>query len=194
MIDATGILLAGGKNSRMGKNKALIKYGDETFLTNSVKKLRSLFEEVLISVDNAEKYNIDNIRFIEDIYHEKGPMGGIYSALRTAKYDWIFVVPCDMPLWQPALAAELLKHRFDYDIVVPVIKNHEEPLFALYKKTCIPVIEECLNTDLTRVTALYPLVNTNYFNPDEKYNEKELSNIFLNINTKEDLNKFNVVG
>ena len=54
--NVTGILLAGGKSSRMGKDKALIKYGDETFMSNSLKKLHKLFDEVIVVADNIEKY------------------------------------------------------------------------------------------------------------------------------------------
>ena len=59
--NVTGILLAGGKSSRMGKDKALIKYGEETFLSNSVKKLNNLFDEVVVVVDNVEKYHFENV-------------------------------------------------------------------------------------------------------------------------------------
>jgi len=191
--NVTGILLAGGKSSRMGKDKALIRYGDETFLSNSIKKLNNLFDEVLVVVDNVEKYYFENARFIKDIYPGKGPMGGIHAALKAAENDWIFVIPCDMPLWEPVLVDEILTHRFNYDIVVPLIKNHLEPLFALYKKTCIPVMEECLNKGLIKVTELYPLVNTNYLNLYKICEREELSKSFFNVNTPEDLNRFRVM-
>ncbi len=142
--NVTGIILAGGKSSRMGKDKALIKYGDETFMSNSLKKLNELFDETIVVADNVGKYNIKNVKIINDIYPGKGPMGGIHAALKAAGNDWIFVIPCDMPIWEPYLAEEILKHRLDNDIVVPLFNNRKEPLFALYKKTCIPKIEECL--------------------------------------------------
>ena len=191
--NVTGILLAGGKSSRMGKDKALIKYGEETFLSNSVKKLNNLFDEVVVVVDNVEKYHFENARFIKDIYPGNGPMGGIHAALKTAKNDWIFVIPCDMPLWEPFLVDEILKHRFNYDIVVPIIEDYVEPLFALYKKTCIPLMEECLSRGLKKVLELYPLVNTNYLNLDKICEREELSKIFFNVNTPEDLQRFRVM-
>jgi molybdopterin-guanine dinucleotide biosynthesis protein A len=186
----TGILLAGGKSSRMGKDKALIKYGDETFMSDSIKKLNKLFAEVIVVVDNVEKYHIENVKFIKDIYPGKGPMGGIHAALKAAKNDWVFAIPCDMPLWKPFLVEEMLRHCLDYDIVVPIIKDNLEPLFALYKKTCIPEIEECLNNDTIKVMELYPLVKTNYLNLGKIYAMDECSKSFLNINTPEDLCKF----
>ena len=95
-----------------------------------------------------------------------GPMGGIHAALKEAKNDWIFVVPCDMPLWETFLVEEILKYRLDNDIVVPQIREHMEPLFALYKKTCIDGIEQCLNNNIVKVLELYPLVKTNYLDLD----------------------------
>lgn len=186
--NVTGILLAGGKSSRMGKDKALIKFGDETFISNSIKKLNKLFDEVIVVADNVKKYHIENVNIIRDIYPGMGPMGGIHAALKAAKNDWIFVIPCDMPLWEPFLVEEILKHRLDYDIVVPLINDHMEPLFALYKKTCIPGIEECLNNNIIKVLELYPLVKTNYLDLEKVYNEvDQCTKSFFNINTPEDL-------
>ncbi len=190
--NVTGILLAGGKSSRMGKDKALIKYGNETFMSNSLKKLHKLFDEVIVVADNIEKYNIENAKIIQDIYPKMGPMGGIHAALKEAKNDWIFVIPCDMPMWEPFLVEEILKHRLDYDIVVPLINDHMEPLFALYKKTCIPSLEVCLNNNIIKVLELYPLVKTNYLELEKVSNEVEqCDKNFFNINTPQDL--FNMV-
>lgn len=184
----TGILLAGGKSSRMGKDKALIKYGEDTFMSASLKKLNKLFDEVIVVADNVEKYHIENVKIIKDIYPKMGPMGGIHAALKVAKNDWIFVIPCDMPLWEPFLVEEILKHRLDYDIVVPIIKGHMEPLFALYNKTCIPGLEECLNNNVIKVIELYPLVKTNYLDLEKVYHEiEQCDRSFFNINTPEDL-------
>ncbi len=186
--NVTGILLAGGKSSRMGKDKALIKYGDETFMSTSLKKLHKLFDEVIVVADNIEKYNIENTKIIQDIYPKMGPMGGIHAALKSSKNDWIFVIPCDMPMWQPFLVEEILKHRLDYDIVVPLINDHMEPLFALYKKTCIPGLEQCLSNNIIKVLELYPLVKTNYLELEKVYNEvDQCDKNFFNINTPQDL-------
>lgn len=184
----TGILLAGGKSSRMGKDKALLKYGEDTFMSNSLKKLNILFDEVLVVADNIEKYNIEDVKIIRDIYPGMGPMGGIHAALKSANNDWIFVVPCDMPLWEPFLVEEILKHRLGYDIVVPLFNDHMEPLFALYNKTCLPGIEECLSKNIIKVLELYPLVKTNYLNLEKVYNEvDQYTKNFFNINTPQDL-------
>jgi molybdopterin-guanine dinucleotide biosynthesis protein A len=191
--NVTGIILAGGKSSRMGKDKALIKYGDETFMSNSLKKLNELFDETIVVADNVGKYNIKNVKIINDIYTGKGPMGGIHAALKAAGNDWIFVIPCDMPMWEPHLAEEILKHRLDNDIVVPLFNNRKEPLFALYKKTCIPKIEECLKNNIIKVIELYPLVRTNYFDLGNIYTMEECSKSFLNINTPEDLHKLRIM-
>ncbi|WP_326909510.1 NTP transferase domain-containing protein [Sedimentibacter sp. MB31-C6] len=186
--NVTGILLAGGKSSRMGKDKALIKYGDETFMSNSLKKLNKLFDEVIVVADNVEKYHIENVKIIKDIYPGMGPMGGIHAALKAAKNDWLFVIPCDMPMWEVFLVEEMLKHRLDNDIVVPLINDHMEPLFALYKKTCIPGIEQCLNNNIIKVIELYSLVKTNYLDLEKLYHEfNQCTKSFFNINTPEDL-------
>lgn len=193
IYNVTGILLAGGKSSRMGKDKALLKYEDETFMSNSIKKLKKLFNEVIVVEGNINKYNIDNAKIIKDIYPNMGPMGGIHAALKAAKNDWIFVIPCDMPLWEPLLVDEILKYRLDNDIVVPLFNKRMEPLFALYKKTCIPKIEECLDKNIIKVIELYPLVKTNCVDLQNIFTLEECSKSFLNINTPEDLNKLRVI-
>lgn len=188
--DVTGILLAGGKSSRMGKDKALIKYGDETFMSDSIKKLNELFNEVIIVTNNVDKYQIENAKTIKDIYSGMGPMGGIHAALKEAQNSWIFVVPCDMPLWEPFLVEEILRHRTGYDIVVPTIKERMEPLFALYKKTCLHKIEDCLDNNIVKVIELYPLVQTNFLDLGKIQGlDIQCTKSFFNINTPDDLYK-----
>jgi molybdopterin molybdotransferase len=186
--NVTGIILAGGKSSRMGTDKAFLKYGSETFVSHSVKKLQELFDEVIIITDDKKKYDILNVKLMEDIYGGMGPLGGIHSGLVGAKNDWVFVVPCDMPLWEPLLVEDLLKFRLDYDIVVPKINNNFEPLFALYNKACLPIIENCLENNISKVLDIYPLLNTNYLiiNNEDIKTETYIKG-FYNVNTPEQL-------
>ncbi|MFA9422078.1 MAG: NTP transferase domain-containing protein [Sedimentibacter sp.] len=189
--NVTGIILTGGKSSRMGTDKALLKYGSETFVSHSVKKLQELFDEVIIVADNEKKYDLGNVKLIGDIYPGRGPLGGIHAGLVGAKNDWIFVVPCDMPLWEPLLVNDLAMLRFNYDAVVPKINNNLEPLFALYNKSCLPIIENCLVNNFYKVLDLFPIINTKYLiihNEDIK--TKSYIKSFYNVNTPEQLYNF----
>ncbi|NLX63880.1 MAG: molybdenum cofactor guanylyltransferase [Clostridiaceae bacterium] len=189
LYDATGLVLAGGKSSRIGTDKALLKLNNMTLLEYSLGKLKGLFKEVMVSVDIKGKYNIDNSREVIDVYPDCGPLGGIHAGIKNAQYEWVFVTACDMPLWEDSLVVELMKRRNGYDAVVPVINNKTEPLFALYNKTCLPLVENNLNKRKYKVSDLYTELNVNYINAGELPDNGLISpSAFININTSTDYN------
>jgi len=190
LYNATGLVLAGGKSTRMGTDKALLKLNSMTLLEYSLGKLKSLFKEVMISVDAEGKYNSDDTREVTDAYPDSGPLGGIHAGLMKAQYEWVFVTACDIPLWEASLVDELMKRRNGYDAVVPVINNKTEPLCALYNKTCLPLIENNLKNKKYKVSDLYPELTVNYINAGEFPDNDLISPYkFMNINTLTDYNK-----
>ncbi|MGR3311701.1 MAG: molybdenum cofactor guanylyltransferase, partial [Candidatus Brocadiales bacterium] len=81
----TAIILAGGKNVRMGgRNKAFLKIGDKSFIEHQIERLQRVFDEVIISARTPEAYSHLNLPIATDIIPDKGPMGGIYSGLTKA--------------------------------------------------------------------------------------------------------------
>lgn len=189
MLQATGVVLAGGKSSRMGTDKALLLLDNQTLLERSVKKLQEIFAEVVIVDNKEEKYSLPNVKEVSDIYKDCGPLGGIHAALTNSTYDRIFVVACDLPFWGNKLAQLLLKSCRGYDAAVPHIGPYFEPLLAVYKKNCLPAIEDCLDRRFYKVTGFYPMVKINYIKRVILGTVCQPETTFFNINTIEDLHK-----
>ncbi len=100
-IPMSAILLAGGKSSRMGTDKALLSFGEHTILETLFELLSSMFEQVLIVVNDKSKYihlNIPENFFYEDVIKNQGPLGGLAAGFTHAQYASCFVTTCDMPL------------------------------------------------------------------------------------------------
>ncbi len=182
----TGIILAGGKNSRIAMTKALIQLGDQTIIERTVQLFQQLFEEVIIVTNNLADYGHLGAKLTSDLIPETGPLGGLYSGLMLSSSDYSFVVACDMPFIDPAIIRHLQNYTYlgSYDVIVPEFNGFIEPLFAFYSQKCIPTILDHLNQKDFKIRSFYSRVKVkevpcHHFNAIEK--------AFFNINTREDL-------
>ena len=99
----TGVILAGGKSSRMGQNKALMPLGDQRLIDRVVAVLHEVFANLLMVTNSPEVYADLDLPIVADIYPDKGSLGGIYSAIYHAPTPYCLVVACDMPFLNAAL-------------------------------------------------------------------------------------------
>lgn len=186
---ASGIVLAGGKSSRMGTDKAMLQYHNQSLLSRSVEKLHELFEEVILVTNTTVKYhgpefNTCRIREVYDEFPESGPLAGIHAGLKAASFEWSFVTACDMPFWGPEIVEALTRDQQDFDAVVPSINNRPEPLCAFYRKSCLPAIENHLKNGIGKVTCFYQFVKISYLDIKKIGQAEQLSShTFSNINT-----------
>jgi molybdopterin-guanine dinucleotide biosynthesis protein A len=181
--NTTGVLLAGGKSLRMGHDKARIEIEGRFLLSRSLDLLRHSFATVLIAGDRPDLAQPD-IPAIPDIYPGSA-LGGLYTGLRSAKTEWIFVAPCDMPYPDAQILELLVKHRNGFDAVVPRTPKGYEPVFALYHKNCLPQMEAMLRQGQYRIYDFYQRINIHYLDWQQMPDDWELS--LLNINTPEQL-------
>lgn len=190
MSQATAIILAGGKSSRMGTDKALIKVNDDNMLESAVRALDGGFSELIVSANN-KSYDSLGIKTVSDIFPGRGPLAGIHACLLASGNDLNFVVPCDMPFIDVKLALYMVELADGFDVVVPKIGDYYEPLFAVYNKSCLPAIEAHLKAGRNKVTMLYTNSELKIRNVTkaeiEKFGHSE--NIFFNVNTPVDLEK-----
>jgi len=181
--DTTGVLLAGGKSLRMGQDKARIEINGKPLLSRSLKLLRRHFPSVLIAGDRPDLATAD-IPAIPDIYPGSA-LGGLYTGLKSAQTNWIFVAPCDMPYPDVKILELLLMHRNDADAVVPKTPQGYEPVFALYHKNCLPHMEEMLQHGQYRIYDFYQRIKVHYLDWSQMPTGWERS--LRNINTPEQL-------
>ena len=194
MQNASGIILAGGKGSRINKNKALITLPDgKALIERSIGVLKEIFAEILIVSNQKEPYRAFGLQVVEDLIKGKGPLGGIFTGLTYSNSHLNFVMACDMPFPQPALIRLLLEECGDHDVVIPEASGEVEPLFAMYSKSCLPVIKDQLKKDELKVRRVLARLKVRKIREDQidAVDPERLS--FFNINTNQDLKKVQAI-
>jgi len=183
-MQITGIVLAGGKSSRMGEDKALLMFEGETLLKRSVKLCQSFCSSILISSNNPNHAEYGSI-LVQDEIEGCGPIGGIYSCLKQSKTNWNFVVSVDSPFVNAQFVHFMMNTIQGFDAVVPIHSRGKEPLIALYHKNCTPVMKELLEKKKFRMHNFLDKIKTKYLNAaDALSNHPKL---FYNLNSPEDL-------
>lgn len=188
----TSIILAGGKNLRLGRNKIIENIGDITLIERVAKRLRPLTDHYII-VTSGDKFELPGpckAEMLVDVYYGKGPLGGIYTGLLAARSSVSIVVACDMPFLNNKLLSYMLGLSTDYDAVVPRLDNGViEPLHAIYSKSYLEEMKERFENDHLKVHRFLDTIRVRYVERAEcqEYDPKLLS--FFNINYREDLNQ-----
>ena len=178
----TGIVLAGGKSSRMGSDKSELKFRNLTFIEHSIKALEGITSDIII-VSNNEKHDSLGYTRINDVITDFGPVAGIYSGLLNSKTTYNIVLSCDIPLIN-TYTLQQLTNAIDSksDIIQFEYQNKTTPLIALYTKNCLSKFKHALENEVHRLQSV---VNT--CNPKNLLlSEKDAIHI-QNINTQEDL-------
>ncbi len=193
--DTTLAILAGGKATRMrGRNKALLEFQGETFINRIYRNLSPLFLNTVIISNDILDYNFSGAIVYPDKIQNIGPLGGIHSALVHSIDPAVFVVSCDMPFADSAIAKILIEEFVckQPEILLPVINSFSEPLFAIYSKHLIEKIETLFSlSDGKPIKDLLKISNTLYFNLPESIATKKC---FTNINSIEDFMKSCFIG
>ena len=135
-------ILAGGKSSRMGCDKALLPFGNQTLIAHIAQILRPIFPEILVVTSNIQIARAADLPSVADRFPGRGPLAGIHAALLHFEAP-IFVVACDMPFLN-ADFIRLLIREFDGAARVPLSQGGFEPLHAVYAPACLPPFERHL--------------------------------------------------
>ncbi len=179
-----GIILAGGKSSRMGKDKAFIFFKNKMLIKYSIDLAQTFCGSILISA-NSGVYSQFGYQVVKDEVMGCGPIGGIYSTLKQSESNWNLVVSCDMPLVSQELVDQLISNTRDYDCIIPLYDRFIEPLVGLYHKSCLGKMESLVQQGIYKMNYLIDQLNCNKVdvtgllakNPD----------LFLNVNTPGDI-------
>ncbi len=184
------ILLAGGNSSRLTIDKAFLKLIDnKTIIENIIDCLKNVFNQIIIVANNEEDYRFLHFKVVPDLVRNKGPLGGIYTGLKTSKEEHNLVLACDMPFFSVDLIKYMLKFN-DFDIVVPRFNGYVEPLHAIYSKNILPIIENQLENNELKISDMIKKVKKTRYIEKEEIGRFDKRNIcFFNINNKEDLKK-----
>jgi len=185
-LNATGILLAGGKSSRMKTEKAFLEMDGQPLVERSLEVLQNVFSEVIISSNKPELFARYEVPIIKDELLNLGPIEGLYQGLKAASYDNVFFVACDMPFLKSDLIRFLARWIPDYDIVVPRTHSGLHPLHAFYHRRCLPTIKNSLEAGRLKIIDLFLICSVKYVEETELESFLDLTNILFNVNTPGD--------
>lgn len=178
------VVLAGGKSRRMGREKARLTINGVSFLDQLMQELKE-FPELMVSVDDERLHPQIPYPMVSDIFHNCGPMGGLHAALKACSSEALVTVPCDVPLFSGKIA-EGLRQCLDSrtDAVVAVTRDgREHPLCGIYRKSCLPILEECLGERNYRMRDVLRKLKV------KKYQVGKESWRLANVNTMMDYQK-----
>ena len=185
----TVCIQAGGASSRMGEDKALKTFLGHPLIQRVAEQLLPIADELIVTTNRPEEYAFLNLPLFPDLKPGRGALGGLYTAIASAKHPIVAVVACDMPFASASLlqAAGKLLLGEEMDVVIPKSDEGYEPLHAVYHRaTCLPAIEAAIDADQWKVIAWFPHVKVRVLTPDEirQYDPKGLA--FWNVNTPEE--------
>lgn len=192
-MDISCIVLAGGKSSRLGRNKVAVTIAKRTLLDRVISRLASLNSDIIVVTAREptipQSIDYPKIKVVSDVYPGKGSLGGIYTGLKATKSFYNIVVACDMPFLNMGLLNYMLDIAEGFDFVIPRWDDSVEPLHAVYSRNCLAPIEDLLKKDTLRIVELFSLVKMRYVEEEEinRFDPEHLS--FFNINTEADLKK-----
>lgn len=185
VVGVSGAILAGGRSSRMGENKALLPWEGGTVIASVAARLQSLLDHVLVVAADPSSYQFLGLPSARDQRPGLGPLGGLEAALREAPDPRVFVVACDMPF----LNADLIRYMTSLppaQAVVPYLGGRPEPLHALYSRDALPLVRALLAQGELRVHVLLERLDVRRVEEDEVRRFADPQRAFANMNRPED--------
>lgn len=191
----TGVILAGGQNSRFPITKGFITVEGLPIIERNLALMRSLFHEVMISTNMPGAFFYLGAPLLGDVLPSRGPMSGIYTALINSRDSSIFITACDMPFIeagtiQMVCNKHLKRSRMGpVDATIPVFDGEPQPLFGVYGKPVLPALEEAVMQDKVTLKRFLNDIRVQYIDEPEVRAADPEGRSFININTVEDYKK-----
>lgn len=195
--DITGIILAGGKSTRMGANKSFLKIGGQTVIERITELMKSIFDTVIIISNTPAEYRFLNLPIFEDVYKGKGPLAGIHSGLKHSVTTKNFIVSCDIPLLNKSTIEYVTGYKTEKEITICRASGYLQPFAGMYSRALLNKIEKILSDNQEhinhtseaerkscKVMSFIKSSDAEILNPENIPGYTE--DIFMNINTPEE--------
>lgn len=187
----TAAILTGGKSSRFGSPKELVKFNENRLIDISIKTAKKLTSEIIILSKKEFLFLSETLPIYSDLIPGCGPLGGIYTALHFSQNNWIATIPCDMPLLDPEIFHYLFSKRQNK---LPLLAKSEygfEPLVSIWNKDCLEKIKRKIQNVEFSVQNCLKEMNAVEVDVTRRPNYKK--EWFFNINCKKDLRRLNKI-
>ncbi len=182
----SGVILAGGENSRMPVLKGFIEVNGQGILKRNLSILTHLFRNVFIITNEPEAYFSFRVAMVGDVYNTRGPMTGILTALLNSATPWVFISACDMPFINEHLIQYMASRRDNFDAVVPLLEDKTEPLFAFYSRRLILSMERNILEGKKSLKDFLISERVKYISREEILKIDPEGRSFINLNTPDD--------
>ena len=188
----TAIILAGGKSTRMGFDKQFLQIDQRRLMDSLINKLKAEFNEIIIVTNKPEYYIGLSHKIITDKIVGRGPLSGIHAGLLEASSRYSFVVACDMPNINMQYVKYMIESMNDssLDGCVTRFMDGIEPFISFYSKDLVEKIEKSLKEERRSIRSIFDHSNIKYIEETEARKFSPNWDMFLNLNTKEDLNRY----
>jgi len=183
----TGIILSGGKSTRMGENKAFIELEGVPIVRRIYTLFKELFQEVIIVTNQQELFKNFDSKIYSDLIPNQGALGGLYTGLFFSTFQYSFCVACDMPFIKKALVQYIINHIEGEDVIVPRTEDGLQPLHAIYSKNCLDPIKIIMEQGKYKIIDFYNQVNVKIVEEKEFTVLDPLRESFINVNTPDEL-------
>jgi len=184
-MQATGIILAGGKSSRMGEDKGLVLLNGKPMIQYVIEALKEVVSDIIIISNNAS-YNKFRVPVYSDLIKDKGPVGGIYTGLYHSATELNFCISCDVPMISSDFIFWLLNKSGNASITLPMYKDKIHQMIGVYSKQVLSNFKESTETEHLKLSQVNKDMACEIIDIEKEYaNFDEL--IFSNINTKNEL-------
>lgn len=178
-----GIVLAGGKSSRFGEDKALAKWQGKTLLEIAVNLLDELCLDPVVIANPNRNYSFLPCAVINDLIPEKGPLGGLYTACSAFPGAQMLVLTCDMPFLTGEILKELMeKHQSFSQVTVLGLNQAAQPFPGIYSANLKTAVQDCLESDCLSMKLFLSSIRNKYV-----FRAISESRVFQNVNQREDL-------
>ena len=188
-------ILAGGMSRRMGQDKAMLRIGDRTLIEIVAQRVSVVATELFVVSSNGKRFADLGFRVVPDVLPNAGSLGGVYSALRWAQFDYCLVVACDMPLINLDLLTHMAGLPRDYDVAIPSLDAERsdqggdetlETLHAIYATRLMTLIESHIQTGHLKIADVLRDINVRRITGQELRRHDPDLRSFFNVNTADD--------
>ena len=189
-VTAAGIVLCGGRSTRMGSPKALLKFGAETMLQRVVRLLATVVSPIVVVAAPQQSLPdlSEDVIVTRDEQEGRGPLEGLRAGLKAlpGTVAIAYVTSCDVPLLVPGFVRHMIDLVTDHDIAVMEIEGFPHPLSAVYRRKTLPHVEALLAHDRLRPVFLFDAVRTRRVQPAEMITADPELRTLRNLNTREE--------
>ncbi|MFN2194721.1 MAG: molybdenum cofactor guanylyltransferase [Anaerolineales bacterium] len=190
------VVQAGGQSVRMGTDKGLVELRGKPLAGWIIDQTADIASETLIVSNQPEHYQRFGLPVYPDIIPGIGALGGLYTATHYARFEYIFVLACDMPFIHKAVLQYMLNRINSHDVLIPFLDDRTklEPFRALYRKNCERPILNAIQAGKRRAISFFAEVNVQEmaFREISELDPEGIS--FFNINTPEDVERAEIIA